>query len=156
MSALPASELIGEDNLVVVYETADPTALPVAESLLREVDVLFTWRDVGLSSARQGGGYQLAGAALYQLLVRESDRGTATDALAALEASASASVESISGNTDQGQDPDDDGRPVAYRRRRAAKFLIAAYLICLVMVVATFAIFTGLHVVAFLWRWLGL
>jgi hypothetical protein len=74
-----------DEPLVAIFETGDPTAMPIAEALLREADIAFTWKDIGLSAARQGGGYQLYGATLYQLLVLERDRTNAIEAIADLE-----------------------------------------------------------------------
>jgi hypothetical protein len=114
------SETLADEPFVVAFETADQTMAPLAESLLRDADIPFYWRDVGLSAGRQGGGYQLFGAALYQLLVSEPD---AADTEAILRELTIASVE-----TDSPAEPETDGPPVAAKRKLVARWAILLYL----------------------------
>lgn len=128
MSSSSADPALINEPLAVAFETGDQTVVPIAEALLREIEVPFTWKDIGLSAARQGGGYQLYGAALYQLLVRQSDLPDASLALEPLLAEREDS---------QIADSEDDERPVTFQRRRIARWGIGLYLggIALILVV---------------------
>lgn len=123
-----------DEPFVVAFETGDQTAVPIVEALLREIDIPFTWKDVGLSAARQGGGYQLYGAALYQLLVRQSDAPDAVEALQGLNGL------ETGGSNEQANEETGDDQPVAYHRRRIAKWGIGVYLGAIVVILSVLGI----------------
>ncbi len=71
----------------VVFETANDTALAIAESLLREAEIPCTVRQIeGVPSSGWGGGYRMYGTALRQIRTRPEDADDARALLADLAA----------------------------------------------------------------------